>query len=47
MLNEERKHSRDLVQQSVAVTKEEMKEYLQEQRKVRLFLPVLHHSVVY
>ena len=34
MLAEERKQSQEVVKQSVAATREEMKEYLKEQRKV-------------
>ena len=34
LLDEERKQSRETSQQCVAATREEMKEYLQEQRKV-------------
>ena len=34
MLAEERKQSQEVVKQSVAATREEMKDYLKEQRKV-------------
>ena len=34
MLGEERKQSQEVVKHSVAATREEMKEYLKEQRKV-------------
>ena len=38
MLTEERKQSQEVVKQSVAATREEMKEYLKEQRKVSVHL---------